>query len=47
VSKQPELHVLDDPAIAVGDLLAEQARRGGTIVLTGGSTPGHAYEHAA
>ena len=45
--KQPELHVLDDPAIAVGDLLAEHARRGGAIVLTGGSTPGRAYEHAA
>jgi 6-phosphogluconolactonase len=46
VPKQPELHVLDDPASAVGDLVAEQARRGGAIVLTGGSTPGRAYEHA-
>lgn len=45
--KPPELHVVDDPAIVVGDLLAEEARRGGTIVLTGGSTPGRAYEHAA
>lgn len=45
--KQPELHVLDDPAAAVGELLAEQARRGGSIVLTGGSTPGDAYERAA
>ena len=45
--QQPELHVLDDPAAAVGELLAEQARRGGSIVLTGGSTPGKAYERAA
>jgi 6-phosphogluconolactonase len=47
VPKPPELHVLDDPAIVVGDLIAEQVRRGGTIVLTGGSTPARAYEHAA
>jgi 6-phosphogluconolactonase len=47
VPKPPELHIIDDPAIAVGDLLAEQARRGGAIVLTGGSTPARAYEHAA
>jgi 6-phosphogluconolactonase len=44
---QPDLHVLDDPATAVGNLLAEQARRGGSIVLTGGSSVGEAYEHAA
>ena len=44
---QPELHVLADPAAAVGELLAQQARAGGTIVLTGGSTPGRAYERAA
>ncbi len=47
MSPPPELHVLDDPARAVGDLLAEQARRGGSIVLTGGSAPGPAYERAA
>jgi len=47
VPPQPELHVLDDPAAAVGDLLAEQAARGGSIVLTGGSTPGRAYARAA
>jgi 6-phosphogluconolactonase len=41
-----ELHVEDDPALAVGELLAEAARNGETIVLTGGSTPGKAYEHA-
>lgn len=45
--QQPELHVLPDPAAAVGELLAEHARRGGSIVLTGGSTPGKAYERAA
>lgn len=43
----PDLHIVDDPAAAVGELLAEQARRGGSIVLTGGSTPGSAYRHAA
>ena len=42
----PELHVVADPSAAVGDLLADQASRGGSIVLTGGSTPGKAYEHA-
>jgi len=41
------LHVLADPAAAVGGLLAEAAAEGETIVLTGGSTPGQAYEHAA
>jgi 6-phosphogluconolactonase len=44
---QPDLHIVDDPAAAVGELLAEQARAGGSIVLTGGSTPGTAYRHAA
>jgi 6-phosphogluconolactonase len=43
----PELHVVDDPAVPIGDLLAEQARRGGSIVLTGGSGPGDAYRRAA
>jgi 6-phosphogluconolactonase len=41
------LLVGDDPAGAVADVLAEQAARGGAIVLTGGSTPGKAYERAA
>jgi 6-phosphogluconolactonase len=40
------LEVLDEPAAAVGELLAEAARRGETIVLTGGSV-GAAYERAA
>jgi 6-phosphogluconolactonase len=44
---QPELHVVDDVAAAVGDLIAEQARRGGSIVLTGGSSVGEAYRRAA
>jgi 6-phosphogluconolactonase len=44
---QPDLQIVDDPAAAVGALLAEQARTGGSIVLTGGSTPGTAYRHAA
>jgi 6-phosphogluconolactonase len=41
------LQVLKDPAAAVGELLAEAASRGAAIVLTGGSTPGAAYERAA
>ncbi len=32
---RPELHVSDDPAAAVARLLADQAARGGSIVLTG------------
>jgi 6-phosphogluconolactonase len=43
----PDLHVLEDPAAAVAELIADQARRGGSIVLTGGSTPGGAYKRAA
>jgi 6-phosphogluconolactonase len=43
----PELHVSDDPAAAVARLLADQAARGGSIVLTGGQTPRRAYELAA
>jgi 6-phosphogluconolactonase len=43
----PDLQIVDSPADLVGDLLAEQARRGGSIVLTGGSEPGAAYERAA
>jgi 6-phosphogluconolactonase len=42
-----QLHVLEDPAVAVAELLADQARVGGSIVLTGGSTPSRAYELAA
>ena len=43
----PDLHVVDDPASEVARLLADRARRGGSIVLTGGSTPGAAYARAA
>jgi 6-phosphogluconolactonase len=43
----PELRIVADPAAEVGALLAEQARRGGSIVLTGGSAPARAYERAA
>jgi 6-phosphogluconolactonase len=41
--------VADAPEAArlVAERLAEQARAGGSIVLTGGSTPRHAYEIAA
>ena len=43
----PEIHVSDDPAAVVGELLAAQATKGGSIVLTGGTTPGPAYRVAA
>ena len=41
-----DIVISDDPAGVVADLLAAQAHAGGHIVLTGGSTPGHAYELA-
>lgn len=44
---EPALHVLDNPSAAVAELLAQEGRRGGSIVLTGGSSPGRAYELAA
>ena len=47
VPPRPELHVLDDPAVVVGELLATQARAGGSVVLAGGSTPAAAYGRAA
>jgi 6-phosphogluconolactonase len=43
----PELRILEDPAVAVADLLTEHAEAGGHIVLTGGSSPKRAYELAA
>jgi 6-phosphogluconolactonase len=43
----PRLHVDEDPARAVGRLLAEAAAKGESIVLTGGRSPVEAYEHAA
>ena len=42
-----EIVVADDPAALVADLLAQAAQDGGHVVLTGGSTPGRAYELAA
>jgi len=42
-----DLVVVDDPAAVVADMLVGAARRGGHVVLTGGSTPAHAYELAA
>lgn len=47
MSSQPELHVSDDPGTHVARLLADQAARGGSIVLTGGSSVGGAYAQAA
>jgi 6-phosphogluconolactonase len=41
------LHVEDDPARRVAELLATAARAGQTIVLTGGTSVGRAYELAA
>jgi 6-phosphogluconolactonase len=42
-----DLRVLDDPAAAVARMLTDAAVAGQQIVLTGGSTPGKAYEAAA
>ncbi len=45
-----DITVVEDAAAAarlVAERLAEQARAGGNIVLTGGSTPRHAFEIAA
>ncbi|HUK97371.1 MAG TPA: 6-phosphogluconolactonase [Gaiellaceae bacterium] len=42
-----DLHVTEDHVEKVGDLIAEQARAGGSIVLAGGTTPGPAYRRAA
>jgi 6-phosphogluconolactonase len=44
---EPQLHVLDDPARAVGELIAARAALGGAIVLTGGTSVGAAYVYAA
>jgi len=43
----PELRVVEDPAAEVAELLVEAGRAGGHMVLTGGSSPRHAYELAA
>ena len=44
---EPSLHVLDDPAAAVAELLAASAGRHETIALTGGHSVAQAYEQAA
>jgi 6-phosphogluconolactonase len=44
---EPQIEVLDNPSVAVGEMLAERGAEGRHIVLTGGSTPRAAYEHAA
>jgi 6-phosphogluconolactonase len=42
-----DVHVLDDPAETAAELLADLARRGGSVALSGGTTIGVAYERAA
>ena len=42
-----DVRVLDDPAAACAELIAESASAGHHIALTGGSTPKRAYEEAA
>jgi 6-phosphogluconolactonase len=42
-----ELRVLDDPSTAAAELLAEAARAGGHVALSGGSTVGLAYRTTA
>jgi 6-phosphogluconolactonase len=44
---EPRVRVVDDPARELGALLADQAARPGSIVLTGGGSVGAAYEYAA
>jgi len=44
---EPVLHVEADPSGRVAELLATAARAGETIVLTGGTSVGMAYEQAA
>jgi 6-phosphogluconolactonase len=43
----PDLNVVANPAAAVAVVLADQASRGGSIVLTGGASVAEAYERAA
>jgi 6-phosphogluconolactonase len=45
--RPPDLRIVENPAAAVAVLLADQAARGGSIVLTGGSSVAEAYERAA
>jgi 6-phosphogluconolactonase len=47
MAKEIEILVADDPVAEVAGRLAEAARTGGHVVLTGGSSPRIAYELAA
>jgi 6-phosphogluconolactonase len=47
VTAPVETRVLDDPAAAAAELIAEAARAGGHVALSGGSTVGPAYHRAA
>jgi 6-phosphogluconolactonase len=47
MARDIEIVVADYPTETVGERLAEAARAGGHIALTGGTTPRYAYEHAA
>src|SRR6476661_3920194 len=42
-----DVRVLEDPAPPCAEMLADAARAGNHIRLTGGSSPGRAYEEAA
>jgi 6-phosphogluconolactonase len=42
-----DVRILDDPARPCAEMLADEAAAGHHIALTGGSTPGRAYEQAA
>jgi 6-phosphogluconolactonase len=44
---EPQIEILDEPSVAVAELMVQAAADGRHIVLTGGSTPRAAYEHAA
>jgi 6-phosphogluconolactonase len=46
-AREVEIVVVDHPAQVVAERLAEAAGTGGSVVLTGGSTPRRAYELAA
>jgi 6-phosphogluconolactonase len=47
VARDVEIVIAEHPATLAGERLADAARAGGHIVLTGGSTPRLAYEKAA
>ena len=47
MASEVDIVVAEEPARVVGERLAAAARDGGHVVLTGGTTPGAAYELAA